>query len=252
MPVFSGQGRLLIGPRETSGAPGPLRWVGEIDPKGISVDFKVDTFDVKESSSGFRGTLDRIVQGKEATLKFGFQEFNADNLALQVLGTKAEVSAGTVTGEVLPATLAAQDIVALAHPKVTSVVVKDSASTPATLVAGTNYSIESADYGTLRIIDVATFTQPLTADYSYGAVTQVPMMAAALSEVTVRAELLNTADAMKKLIVEIYRVRFDAAKTLELIQEKDIAMGAMEGAVLLDPTKPAEGPLGQFGRVLFL
>ncbi len=57
---------------------------------------------------------------------------------------------------------------------------------------------------------------------------------------------------MRKLVVELYRVQFPPAKTLELIQQKGIATGEREGAVLVDQTKPVAGELSPFGRVLLL
>jgi hypothetical protein len=252
MPRYSGQGKVRIGTRQANGFPGVFRDVGEIDPKGVSVEPKLDIFNVKESSSGNRAILERLIQGREATVKFAFQEWSAKNLAMQLLGMDIEVDAGTVTGEVLPSGLQAGDLVPLRNPKVSSVVVKDSASgTPATLDAS-QYEVESADYGNLLIKDVAGLTQPLKADYSYAAVTQVPMMVSQLQEVCLRIELINTADANRKILVELYRVQFDVGKTLALIQEKGIASPDMEGMLLIDTTKPADGDLGQFGRVVLL
>lgn len=252
MPVFSGQGRVLLGDRTASGGPGALRLVGEIDPKGLSVDFKVDEFEVKESSSGQRGTLAMLTQAKSATVKFAFQDWNADNLAMQVLGVKIATAGGSVTNEALPAGLVVGDIVRLAHPGVSSVVLRDSATTPATLTAGTHYALDSADFGALLIKSLGSYTQPLKADYTYAAVTEVPLLKDTLRDRYLSVELMNTADGNRKVLVEFYRVNFSAGKTLDLIQEKGIATGAMEATVLVDPTKPVDSALGQFGRVVML
>ena len=51
-------------------------------------------------------------------------------------------------------------------PKVSSLVVVDSAGTPATLTAGTHYTAD-LDFGALQFLDTTGFTAPFKAAYSY-------------------------------------------------------------------------------------
>ncbi|MGZ8245830.1 phage tail tube protein [Methylomagnum sp.] len=251
MPKFSGQGPLKIAPRLASGWPGVFRNVGDLDPAaGLDFTPKLDIFDIKETQSGQRSTVDRLIQGKDGTLKFKLRDWIAANLAMQVLGESTVVEAGTVTAEPLPNPVAAGDMVSLRHPKVSSVVLTDSAGSPATLVAGTNYRLDDADFGNLTILDVADKTQPIKAAYSYAERIQVPVLIGQLQEVCVRAEIVNTANGMKKVLAEFYRVSFDIGKVLKLIQEKGVADGEIEGMVLIDTTKPNDPVLGQFGRII--
>jgi hypothetical protein len=101
-----------------------------------------------------------LTQGKEMMVKFGFQECSVKNLAMQVLGVDVEVQGGTVTGEILPASLAVGDLFALQHPNVSSVVLKGSTATPVTLT-GTHYEMESLGFGTGRLkSEESTTRQP--------------------------------------------------------------------------------------------
>jgi hypothetical protein len=249
--TYSGQGDVLLGTRLASGDPGIYRHIGEIEPKGVSLEPKVEQFKVKESSSGQRGTLFSLTQGRELMVKWAFQTWNPDNLALQVLGETAVIQGGTVTARALPTGLKAGDIVPLGNHKVSSLVLKDSAGSPATL-DDTHYTLGDAAFGLVEILSVTGLTQPLKADFEFGSILQIPAMVAQLPEVSILIRLKNTADAGKRLGVELYRVQLNPAKTLQLIQEKGIQNPEIEGEVLIDPTKPADGDLGQYGRIVLL
>lgn len=251
MPRWSGQGKVFMGQRTALGDPGPMRWVGEVDSKGASLDMKLDIFKTKESSSGQRATLDTIVQGKEAMLKFGFMEWDPDNIALQIMGHTLTVAGGTVTGEALDQGIAG-DFISLDHPKVSSLVVKDSATPTPAMLTGTHYNLDSPDFGRILLKDISGLELPLVADYSYAARKDIPIMTQQLHEAWVRFELVNTAPGGGKTLVEFYRVQIPASKTLQLIQEKGIGIGDVEAEVVIDPTKPVDGTLGQFGRVMLL
>jgi hypothetical protein len=252
MPVYSGQhGVIKIGPRTSDGWAGPLRDIGDVEPdKGIDITLKVNLFDVKSVRGGQLVTKERLIQEKQATLKFSLREWVRKNVAMQLLGPDTVVEAGTVTEEPLP-TVAEGDLVMLRNPRVSSVVLVDSAGSPVTLNAS-HYELEDAEFGGLKFKNVAALTQPILADYSYAERIQVPILGGQLQTVWVTIELINTADALKKLRIDLYAVQFDAAKVINLIQTKGNAAGEMEGMLLADPTKPNDPELGQFGRVMLL
>lgn len=249
--VFSGQGKAYIAPRSVAGNPTLFRDLGNLDAKGVSVELKTELFTVMETSSGARGPLARLPQAKDGMVSFGLDIWNADNIALQIFGSNTAVTSGTVTAETLP-TVAVGDIIALSKPKASSIVLTDSAGTPATLTENTHYVVEDATWGRIRFLSLGTFTQPFKAAYSYGAVTSVPMLSQNPPERAMRFELINTAAENAKVLVELYRVQFDPVKTLALIQDKGIHVADMSAAVLIDTTKPADQTLGQYGRVVLL
>lgn len=250
MGVYSGLGSVLLGSQDANGKLVGLRNVGETDPaKGVSIDPKFDVFDVMGGSvAAGRSIIQRLVQGRQATVKIPLLEWNKENLALRLLGDHSVIAAGTVTGEVLEDDLVAGALVSLQKGHVSDVVIHDSAGTPVT-VPTSKYAFNA--YGTGSFSDVAGYTQPFKADYAYGSVINIPMLAGQLREQWVRFEGLNTADVVSVLI-DLYRVSFEPTKSLALIQQKGIEIGELEGILMADRTKALDPVLGQFGRIQIL
>ena len=248
MPYFSGQGKVFIAPI-VAGVAQAFRYVGNVP--ALNVKLATDTVEHNESTSGQRLTDDRLVRKKSATLEFTFEEFDKNNLALALFGTAATIAAGSVTNEVLPSGLVANDYVRTQKPKISSVVVKDSAGSPATLTAGTHYSVTNTNTGTIQFVNVATFVQPFKVDYANAAVDNINMFTSAVPERWIRFEGLNTVNGDAPVLVELYKCRLDPLADLALIGD-DYQKFATTGAVLYDSTKVADATLGQFGRVVLL
>jgi hypothetical protein len=160
-------------------------------------------------------------------------------------------STGSVTDEpVGGATPVVGDRYFLAHPKVSALVVVDSAGTPATLTLGTHYTADT-DFGSIQFLDVTGLTAPYKASYTYGVATEIGIFTQPLPERYLRLEGLNTAQANAKVLVELYRVAFDPLKELSLISD-EYNKFEMEGSLLADTTKPYDALLGQFGRIVQL
>lgn len=243
---FVGQGKVFIGQRDNLGNPEALRYVGNVPSLKFSL--KTDVIEHKESASGQRATDARIIKGKSAEFNCSLEDFNQENLALVLYGASSQVAAGTVTAEAFPAGLVAGDFVALKGQKVSSVVIKDSAAAPATLVAGTDYEL-NADHGTVRILNVGAYVQPFKADYAKGAVTSINMLTQPLPERFIRFEGLNIADGNKPVLIELYRVAVDPLKELMMIGE-NVASFDLSGSVMIDALKANDPVMGQFGRVV--
>jgi len=246
---FSGQGKVFIASRAANGLPAAMRWVGNVPD--LKITLETEKLEHKESSSGQRLTDLSLITGKKASVEFTLEEFSSDNLALALYGAKSSITGSTVTGEVLANPLAAGDYARLVNGKVSSVVIKDSAGTPATLVAGTDYEVASSDHGTLKILNIGSYVQPFKADYSYGEQVNVGLFQAAAPDRWLRFEGLNTADALKPVLIELYKVSLDPLAELALISD-DLAKLTLSGAALYDASKVGDAILGQFGRVVDL
>ena len=108
-----------------------------------------------------------------ATVNLTIEEFTKENLALALYGNHVVGTPGTVTAEpVGGAAPVPGDRYFLAHPKVSSLVVIDSAGTPATLTLGTHYTADT-DFGALQFLDTTGFTAPFKASYAYGVATEI-------------------------------------------------------------------------------
>lgn len=250
MSYFSGQGKLWVAPL-VNGVPGQFRWLGNVPD--FKPSFDTSKIEHKESYSGQR-LLDKVITTEnKSKVAAELEDWSKENLALAVRGSSTTIASGTVaagTPESSPVGLVVGSIWALAHQKVSAVVVKDSAATPAT-VAPAKYSVDT-DFGAITILDVTGLTLPLTASYAYAAVDNIAFFTQPIQEVALRFEGVNTADGNKKVLVEIYRVALDPTKDLGLITN-DLGKFSLEGNALVDPTKPDNDLVfGKFGRLVYL
>jgi hypothetical protein len=242
------QGRVFLGKRDALGNPIEVRSPGNVAELKLSL--KTDVLEHYESQTGQRTLDHRMVKQKSATVNLTIEEFTKDNLALALYGNHTLTSGSTVTDEPLTNPVTIGDRYFLAHPKVSALVVKDSAGTPATLVDGTNYTVD-LDFGALQFLNVAGFTQPFKASYAFGAITEIGIFTQPLPERFLRLEGLNTAQGNAKVLVELYRVAFDPLKEISFISD-EYNKFEMEGSLLADATKPFDAVLGQFGRIVQL
>ncbi len=244
MQDFSFQGIVRLAERLPGGKPGKLRDVG--DAPVCTVELATTTENRTESRSGNRLTSATLQTGKEATISLTLNWANGENLALGMYGRISNTAAGSVTGEVLPSGLVAGDEIALAHGGVSALVITDSAATPAT-VPGANYSLESANGGVVKILDIGAFTQPFKAAYSHTASVDATMFTETPPERYLFLDGINTVDN-SAVLVDLYRVKFNPAGSIPLINE---GFGQLEltGVVLFDSEAAADTALGGFGRM---
>ena len=242
------QGRVFLGKRDIDGLPIEVRSPGNVAELKLSL--KTDVLEHYESQTGQRSLDHRMVKQKSATVNLTIEEFTKENLALALYGNHVVGTPGTVTAEPVGATPIAGDRYFLAHPKVSTLVVVDSAGTPATLVLGTNYTAD-LDFGALQFLDTTGFTAPFKASYAYGVATEIGIFTQALPERFLRLEGIKTAQGNAKVLVELYRVAFDPLKEISFISD-EYNKFELEGSLLADTTKPFDAVLGQFGRIVQL
>jgi len=241
------QGRVYLGKRDIDGNPIEVRSPGNVADLKLSL--KTDVLEHYESQSGQRSLDHRMIKSKSATINLAIEEFTKENLALALYGTHVATTGGSVTDEPIGgATPVVGDRYFLAHPKVSTLIVKDSAATPATLTLGTHYTTDT-DFGAIQFLDTATLTAPFKASYAFGDVSEIGIFTQPLPERYLRLEGLNTAQGNAKVLVELYRVAFDPLKELALISTEYNKFD-LEGSLLADSSKAYDAVLGQFGRIV--
>lgn len=248
--LFSGQGKIYIGTRDTGGNPLGLVFVGNVPDFKFSL--AADIAEHLESTSGSRLTDNRLSKAKKGTVSCTLEEFTKDNLALALYGSVDAVTGGSVTNEALPNPVTVGSLYPLAKQNVSALVITDSTGTPKTLPAG-QYSA-NLKHGSLIVNDKTTgapYVEPFKAAYSYGAANRIGMFTQAVPERWVRFEGVNTADGNKEVVVELYRVALDPTKDMALINN-DYAKFELSGSVLVDTTKLAGDAMGQYGRFIQL
>lgn len=241
------QGRVYLGKRDINGLPIEVRSPGNVADLKLSL--KTEVLEHYESQSGQRSLDHRMIKSKSATINLSIEEFTKENLALALYGTHVATTGGTVTDEPIGgAAPVVGDRYFLAHPKVSTLIVKDSAAIPATLTAGQHYTADT-DFGAIQFLDTAGFTAPFKASYAFGDVSEIGIFTQPLPERYLRMEGLNTAQGNARVLVELYRVAFDPLKELALISN-EYNKFELEGSLLADSTKPYDAVLGQFGRIV--
>jgi hypothetical protein len=244
MTYFSGQGKVYIAV-PTAGVPGVFRYVGNVPI--LNTALETDVLDHKESTSGQRLSDLRIIRGKTCKFSFTLEDWNKDNLALALYGAASSISGSTVSVETFP-TVAVGDYVRLVHPDVSSLVITDSAGSPATATLGTHYEITSAKHGTIKFLNLASHTQPYKAAYTYATRTNINMLTQGFTDRWVKFDGLNTVDSNRQVVVDLYKVNFDPIAQLDLIND-DVMKMELSGGALYDSTKESDTVLGQFGRI---
>ncbi|TCP02318.1 hypothetical protein [Caldimonas thermodepolymerans] len=250
MAYFSGQGRVYIGARDSAGNPAGLTFVGNVPE--LKVSLSVETLEHQEAQSGQRLTDLQLIKTKKGEFACTLEELSSGNLALALYGHSTTVAPGTVTGEALPNPVTAGHLYPLAHQNVSAVQIQDSDSPPKPLPA-TQVQVH-AKHGSVLILDATTggpYVEPFTVDYAYGAAQSTAMFTRPLPERWIRFEGLNTADANREVVIDLYRVAINPAKELSIITD-ELLKFELSGQVLADLSKPADGELGQFGRLVLL
>lgn len=239
MPYFSGQGTILLGPV------GSKKLVKVGNAPTVNIEMTAETLEHQESISGQRSVDLRLITKKSAQVTLTLEDFTLDNLGLGLYGVKTTRAGSTVVAESL-GTVAVGDIISLVHPKVSTVVIKDSAGSPAT-VPGANYIVDPT-FGTVTILNIGAFVMPFKADYAYAASDDVIMFTASPPQRRLVAQIINTADNNNLWQVELYKVQFNPISAFNLILEE---LGQIElvGSALVDATLVIDPTLGQFGRV---
>jgi hypothetical protein len=242
-------GKVCLGTVNSDGTKNAARFVGNAPE--VSIEPEVDKEEVKDSTSP-ENLIDKVItKQRKAKVKIKLKSVHAENLALVAGGTKVSISSSSVTGELSPASLAADDLWKLKQENVSSVVITDSAGTPATLVLGTNYRIIDAGFGQIELINLTGFTPPLKAAYSYASRTQVVILNAGDLEFFVEFHGKNTANGNKRMFAEVYRLQGDPAKEIPLINDESATL-ELEFTALFDSTKSSDSTLGAFGRVSYV
>jgi hypothetical protein len=246
---YYGQGRVSLALRDAStGAVGAYAWIGDVS--AFTLKYTSDKVEHKESYSGQRGLVRSFPVGASMEIDMTLHQFDSTNLARILRSTVQSTSTGTATAEALGDTdTAVGDVLYLAHPGVSDVVVTDSTGTPLTLTAGTDYDLD-ANFGRVTIKNVTGYVLPLKVAYSYKANSAVGMLTQGQSNYALKYEGLNLAEGNAPVIVDIFKLAPDIVQQLDLITSgNDVAPLSVTGAGLLDSSKSSSGVLGQFGSI---
>lgn len=244
---FSGQGRLFIGDvyADQEGDKTGFRKVGNVPDLKIS--FETEELEHEESRTGNR-LKDKVIEiARSAETTFMLEQWSKENLSLALYGALNSVSGSSVVDHVFTETVPTiGSIFSLGFTGISAYSVEDSLS--AALTEGTHYEV-NAEHGSIEVLDMAAFTGPLQADFTYAAEEQIGIFNDTPDEVMLRFEGLNMADGGNPVIVEMYKVKTKPLSELLLIQ-KEFAQYEIVGELLQDSNRSSSAVLGQFGRII--
>lgn len=250
--VFAGQGPLFMGDYDATlgnAAQGYLVNLKRIGcgNRTLKISTSRDKGKVKESCSGQALTLKTWTKGQEANVSLEMVQFSRDEMAIGLYGTSTSVTGSTVTGETMP-TVAVGDYVHTKYPGVSSVVVKDSAGTPATLVAGTDYLLDSAEHGRIQILSLGSYVQPFLTDYTYAAHGRVTAFTGAATRKGIIFDGVNVAEGNAPVRVIIPLIDFDPTKDFNWLSQDEVTL-ALEGEILYADALSTDSVWGPFFKV---
>ena len=245
---YYGNGRVFLRPVGSIGN-GGWRWAGDVST--LTFGGTDETASHKESYSGQKSKVRSFSIGGDRTIKGTWHQVDPVTIAELLRGTIAEIAAGTVTGEVFPDTVAVGDVIKLDKPyNVSDLVITDSAGSPVTL--DPEHYDAFLEHGSIELLSLPSgpaLTQPFKAAYKHAGARQVAFFNAPPKEMQLRYEGINLAEGNAPVIAEFYKTSTAPLQELALITSgNELAGMAYEAECLADSTRPANGPLGRFGR----
>lgn len=248
------QGKFFLAKR-TNNVRGEIYFVGNVPSAKISPSYA--RREHKESTSNNRTVDHTQVTEKKALFSLTLEDIQKKNLELALGGKIVAAASSSYSGssyDTFPSGLAVGSLVKLEKQKPTSIVVKDSAGTPATLTLDTHYKIHDAKHGIIEILSLGAFTQPFRAQYAYGGVDIITGMEGDDSQEWYGyCALYNTFPTTDQALgLEIFRMQFDPTKVLELINNDNQGSLEIDGTVLRDATAATDSEKGGYFRHIYL
>lgn len=253
MPEYlKGRGALLVADRDDNGDPGALTDVGE------NIDFVVEIEkSYVENYSTRYAEAERdlhVPVRKAAKITFKLKEAFAAVLELALHGTKTALAGGSLSAQAFPSGIVAGETHRIpgAVGKVSGLSIVDSNGTPATLTLNTHYTVDLV-YGTVKFLNLASFTQPFKASFTNAAATRVSLLTKRVPRKYLRLQGINITNEDRAFLAEFYNCDLMPAKQVQLKDEGETVNGyEMEAVLIADPTKAEDPVLGRYGNYLDL
>jgi len=233
---YYGQGRVEVATKQADTALN-MRWVGDVDR--LTVAFTNESQKRKIANRGKIATVDKYVTHQECLVSANFYEHSLNNLGMALFGNVVNIQARSGK-QIIPRGVVAGGRYALEHQNIWNVFIDG-------LTENIDFTVDPL-WGEIEILKTP-IVQPITVKYKYAGSSSVPLLTCDPIEVMLRYKGVNLAENMRPVLIELYRVQFDAASVLDLINN-DMALGSFElsADVLLDTTRSVNDVLGQYGR----
>ena len=212
-----------------------------------------ETIDHYESMSGLN-RLDRRIQktiGVELTLTL--ENIEKTIAEILVWGTQQTVASASNRTQTFHSGVQAGDLLLIDRVGLTSLdSLKDSAGSPATLVLGTDYTVD-LNFGVIKMLNVTGFTQPFVAQFDSAAFTTVPIIGSDQPVRFVRFEGTNKGNPgqTQRRVFEFYYCPLEPVSEMALMGD-DLGKFELKSSCLVDDTREDDATFGPFGRIMYV
>jgi hypothetical protein len=241
---FLGQGKLLASIRSLAGVPQGFTEIGDVS----SLDLRLGMALMKYALSGAEVAPPAIKQGEHPSFSMVIDNFSSENIARVLYGAQTEIVGGAIASETVVAFSAKS--VPLAHINLLSFTSLTNADASVTYILGTDYTVDlDAGMLTFPVGSAIANAQSLRANYVIESYTKLSAGVFAPPFLWLRFNGLNTAEDVKPVIIDIYKVRYDPIEAFSLIQESDIARLIVNGRIFYDGVQPDTTTDGRWLRI---
>ncbi len=172
-------------------------------------------------------------------------------IANALYGTETAVAGGVFTDQEFPSGISEGDILPIPGDRthISSLVLTDSAMSPATLTLDTDYFLEDIDAGLVRFGDISTFTEPILASGEETAGSGVGVFQQRVVEKYLRFKGFNIADEDAIKVIDFYRIQMSPTASWKVLGDGGtVQQWEMAFKLLKDSMKPRDATFGQFAR----
>jgi hypothetical protein len=219
------------------------------DADALEISTKANNVTVQENITGQGGVAGYAQVDFQADFKVTLQNISLENLGLGFFGEVSKnVASGTVAAEAFTGYAGSAAVLANIGVQSGTLVVKTTGATPATLVEGTDYSVDYKQ-GVVTFLPGSVIVTgaagvALTAAYSYAAYTgKMSGLTLQQPEISIVFAGLNQmapdgSGGLQAVRVTLNRVKLDLAKVFSMISRKETTL-ELDGVMLYDGTAPA-------------
>lgn len=246
------RGRIGIFERNpTTGAVGAGIYVGNCPELKLAI--TKEQIDHYESMSGSNRKDRTIIRQVGVDVNITLENIAKEVAELLVWGSQVSIASASNRSNTLPTGIVAGEIYPLDRAGLSALdSVVDSAGTPATLTAGTDYDVD-LNFGTIKFLNVTGFTQPFIATFDSAAQTAVPLVSQDQPVRYIRFEGTNKGNPgqTQRRLVELYYCPLEPVAELSLMGD-DLGKFELKASCLVDDTREDDSALGPFGRIVYI
>ena len=234
--------------KNVNGVPVALRELG--NQTSVQLKISTDSFDIKESKTGKRGTIKTVVKERHIELEMKLDEQKRADIALAFQAEPVKTEGKPVVDEKLT-TLKVGEEAKLGGFNLSELGIKDSTQGGAiTLEKGVHYEAD-LQAGVVKLLKTDGITQPLLASYTVGATeSNVFFSLPDGVDYYYLFKGINSLDN-RRVMVELWKFQPVVDSTLDLIND-ELGEITIKGSANLSESQSSDPTLGAFGRIVYL